>query len=105
MAPIGKSLRDTFTKLNVKDDISQIITDKFEKVMEDKFEAIPQNTVRANCVGKNKLQADAESYNNVYQVWKFRISKFSCTLEDNVEFKNVECHLVTIPHKHYQPPG
>jgi len=40
--------------------------DKFEKVMEEKFEAIPQNNVRANCVGKNKLCADAESYNNVY---------------------------------------
>jgi hypothetical protein len=34
--------------------------------MEERFDAIPLNNVRANCVGKNKLTADAESYNNVY---------------------------------------
>lgn len=66
MAPIGKSLRDSFLKKNVSQELQQIILDKFEKVMEEQFEAILPNTSRSNCVGKNKLQADAESYNNVF---------------------------------------
>ena len=86
MAPIGKSLTDTISKLN-RPDLQQIIIDKFEKVIEDKFEEIPASTMRSTCVGKNKLQADAESYNNVYQVWKFRITKFNCILDEK-EFKN-----------------
>ena len=104
MAPIGKSLTETTQKLAVKDNLYKLIIEKFEKVMEEKFDAIPQNNVRTNSVGKHKLVADAESYNNVYQVWKFRITDFNCMLEEK-EFKNIECDLVTIPHKHYQPPG
>ena len=65
---------------------------------------MPASTSKMNSVGKNRLQADAESYNNIYQVWKFNITKFGCTLEEKV-FKDIDCKLFTIPHKHYQPPG
>lgn len=75
MAPIGKSLTDTMQKLG-RPDLQQMIIDKFEKVIEDKFEEMPANNIRSSIAGKHKLNADAESYNNVYQVWKFRITKF-----------------------------
>ena len=79
-----KQLESSFS--NTRDNLYKLIIEKFEKVMEEKFDAIPQNNTRANSVGKHKLVADAESYNNVYKVWKFRITDFNCMLEEK-EFK------------------
>lgn len=43
-----------------------MILEKFEKGIEQEFDEMPASTAKASSVGKNRLTADAETYNNIY---------------------------------------
>jgi hypothetical protein len=47
---------------------------------------------------KNKLTGQCKYYNNVFQVWKFNIDKFSASLEDHGPLQDKSCNLLATAH-------
>jgi hypothetical protein len=101
MTPLGKALQEAIQEMNIKGDLKDQIIEKYEKAIEKQFEDLSMNSHKTNNSSRFKLTADCKFYNNIYDVWKFNIKKFSVNLEDK-HIRDQSCIMMTIPHGDYQ---
>ena len=104
--PLGESLKEAMQELNIKGDLHDLISEKFEKSMDQEFEKLGAKESPNNPQGTNpwrhKLQGTCKYYNNVFNVCVFSVKKFSIHLESGTRIVDVPCMFKAVPHGDYQ---
>merc|ERR1711990_187265 len=52
--------------------------------------------------GKNKLDAECHTFNQMHDIWRLELIKFTATIEDNLEIRGQSCNFICVPGPEYR---